>query len=139
MSHRGKNRALLIVNCEFHSRWSSEELQSRPGAKREAKRLFNALSKCNYAVKVHYDLTAKEIEDIYEEECYAEQGDCFISIISSHGTEGSIFDCEGQPVQLTRIFNILSPQRSHNLVGKPKIFFIQVKGGAQAYNFSTCF
>ncbi|XP_062995573.1 caspase-3-like [Elgaria multicarinata webbii] len=129
MSHERKNRALLIVNYDFCSRWSSEKLQSRPGAKKEADRLFKALSHCNYTVKLCYDLTAKEIEDVYEEECDAEHGDCFVSIISSHGTEGIIFDCEGQPVQLTQIFKILSPQKCHKLAGKPKIFFIQACRG----------
>ncbi|XP_067326795.1 caspase-3-like [Anolis sagrei] len=129
MSNQRKNRALIIVNYDFYRTKSDERLPSRPGARREADPLFRALSKCNYAVRLYYDLTAKEIEELYEEECHADHGDCFVSIISSHGQEGSVFDCEGQPVLLTRIFKALSPERCHNLTGKPKIFFIQACRG----------
>ncbi|XP_061449330.1 caspase-3-like [Rhineura floridana] len=131
MASQIKSRALIIVNYEFHERNAEKNLISRPGARREADRLFRALSKCNYAVKLHYDLTAKEIEELYEEECCADHGDYFVSILSSHGEEGIIFDCEGQPVQLTQIFQILAPQRCHKLAGKPKIFFIQACRGKE--------
>ncbi|XP_042331447.1 caspase-3-like [Sceloporus undulatus] len=129
MSNQAKNRALIIVNYDFYRTKSHEKLPSRPGARREAERLIKALSRCNYAVKLRYDLTAKEMEELYEEECNADHGDCFVSIISSHGQEGSVFDCEGQPVELIQIFQALSPQRCHKLMGKPKIFFIQACRG----------
>ncbi|CAM5127552.1 unnamed protein product [Natator depressus] len=122
-----KNRAVIIVNYEFHSR--AESLLPRKGAKREADKLFKALSKLNYAVKLHYDQTAKEIEEIYEQESREEHGDCFVSILSSHGEEGAIYDCRGELVKLTRIFQMLSPQRCPVLAGKPKIFFIQACRG----------
>ncbi|XP_048368639.1 caspase-3-like [Sphaerodactylus townsendi] len=127
MANQKKNRALLIVNYDFYR--SQEKLTPRPGAKKEAKRLFKALSECNYTVQLHYDLTAEEIQELYEKECDADHGDYFVSILSSHGEEGVIFDCEGRPVQLTQIFHALSPPRSHKLSGKPKIFFIQACRG----------
>lgn len=98
---------------------------------KEADRLFKALSNCNYAVQLHYDLTAEEIQGLYEKECDEDHGDYFVSILSSHGEEGVIFDCEGQPVDLTQIFNTLSLPRSHKLAGKPKIFFIQACRGEE--------
>ncbi|CAM4684995.1 unnamed protein product [Lepidochelys olivacea] len=122
-----KNRAVIIVNYEFHSR--TESLSPRKGAKREADKLFKALSKLNYAVKLHYDQTAQEIEEIYQQESREEHGDCFVSILSSHGEEGAIYDCRGELVKLTRIFQMLSPQRCPVLAGKPKIFFIQACRG----------
>ncbi|CAM2108633.1 unnamed protein product [Caretta caretta] len=105
-----KNRAVIIVNYEFHSRAVS--LSPRKGAKREADKLFKALSKLNYAVKLHYDQTAKEIEEIYQQESREEHGDCFVSILSSHGEEGAIYDCRGELVKLTRIFQMLSPTKA---------------------------
>uniref|UniRef100_A0A8C4VKH3 Caspase-7-like n=1 Tax=Gopherus evgoodei TaxID=1825980 RepID=A0A8C4VKH3_9SAUR len=118
-----KNRAVIIVNYAFCSR--TEPLQPRKGAKREADKLFKALSKLNYAVKLYYDQAAKDIEEIYRQESREEHGDCFVSILSSHGEEGAIYDCWEELVKLTRIFQILSPQRCPVLAGKPKIFFIQ--------------
>ncbi|XP_053875338.1 caspase-7-like [Malaclemys terrapin pileata] len=122
-----KNRAVIIVNYEFHG--SSELLKHRKGAKREADKLFKALSKLNYAVKLHYDQEAQEIEEIYRQESREEHGDCFVSILSSHGEEGAIYDCRGELLKLTRIFQMLSPQRCPVLAGKPKIFFIQACRG----------
>nr|XP_034995617.1 caspase-3-like isoform X2 [Zootoca vivipara] len=131
MASQTKSRALIIVNYKFHGRNAESGLIPRPGARREADRIFKALSKCHYAVKLRFDLTAKEIEELYEEECHADHGECFVSILSSHGEEGIIYDCEGQPVQLTRIFRILEPERCHKLAGKPKIFFIQACRGEE--------
>ncbi|KAM3830399.1 caspase-3-like [Vipera latastei] len=122
-----RNRALIIVNHQFLQ--AKERLRSRMGAKREAGKLFKALSNCNYDVKIFLDLTAKEIEEVYEEESQAEHGKYFVSILSSHGEEGSITDCQGQAVKLTRIYKILSPERCPYLAGKPKIFFIQACRG----------
>ncbi|XP_050796245.1 caspase-7-like [Gopherus flavomarginatus] len=122
-----KNRAVIIVNYAFCSR--TEPLQPRKGAKREADKLFKALSKLNYAVKLYYDQAAKDIEEIYRQESREEHGDCFVSILSSHGEEGAIYDCWGELVKLTRIFQILLPRRCPVLAGKPKIFFIQACRG----------
>ncbi|KAJ6658696.1 hypothetical protein lerEdw1_019856, partial [Lerista edwardsae] len=130
MSRPKKSRALLIVNSYFYGS-TSQRLSPRPGAEREARRLCRTLSDCNYEVQLCSDLTAKEIEDVYERECDADHGDYFVSILSSHGEEGVIFDCEGQPVPLTQIFQAVSPPRCHKLAGKPKIFFIQACRGEQ--------
>ncbi|XP_063167437.1 caspase-3-like [Candoia aspera] len=123
-----RNRAVIIVNYQFFQ--AKERLTSREGAMREAKRLFKALSNCNYDVKLFLDLTVEEIEEVYKKESQAEHGDYFVSILSSHGEEGSITDCKGQAVQLTHIYKMLSPERCPQLAGKPKIFFIQAcRGG----------
>ncbi|KAG8141433.1 hypothetical protein E2320_007056, partial [Naja naja] len=123
-----RNRALIIVNYQF-LRAKEGLLRPRVGARREADKLFKALSKCNYDVRLFLDLTAKEIEEVYKEESQAEHGKCFVSILSSHGEEGSIMDCQGQALKLTRIYKILSSERCPHLAGKPKIFFIQACRG----------
>ncbi|XP_053125810.1 caspase-3-like [Hemicordylus capensis] len=129
MAHQRQNRALIIVNSIFYGK--ENHLENRQGAEREANKLFIALSNCNYAVQLHHNLTVTEIVTLYEKECQENHGDYFVSIISSHGDEGIIYDCEGQPVQLTQIYQALSPQRCHNLAGKPKIFFIQACRGEE--------
>lgn len=49
-----------------------------------------------------------------------------MSIISSHGEEGAVFGSDCKPLQLTRIFRILSPRNCPVLAERPKVFFIQV-------------
>lgn len=64
MASPKRNRAVIIVNHQF---LQAKGLRPRVGARREVDKLFKALSKCNYDVKLFLDLTAKEIEEVYEE------------------------------------------------------------------------
>ncbi|XP_032085719.1 caspase-7-like [Thamnophis elegans] len=127
MARPKRNRAVIIVNYQFFQ--AKEELNRREGAKKEADKLFKALSKCNYDVKLFMDLTAEEIEEVYEKESRALHGKYFVSILSSHGEEGSIMDSRGQALKLTRIYKILSPERCPHLAATSKIFFIQACRG----------
>ncbi|TFJ98916.1 prokineticin receptor 2-like [Platysternon megacephalum] len=95
-----KNRAVIIVNYEFLS--SPEPLRLRRGAKREADKLFKALSKLNYAVKLHYDQEAQEIEEIYR------QG-CTIPGIAERSMAGSV--CTKGSILLTTAPLLIQPKR----------------------------
>ncbi|KGL92015.1 Caspase-3, partial [Charadrius vociferus] len=129
MSQPRQSRALVIVNTDFRSSDGDVTLGTRNGAKREAEKLSTTLSRLNYEVKLMHNKTAKEIEDLYQQECCCEHGEYFVSIISSHGEEGVIFGCDSKPVKLTRIFQILSSKKCPALTKIPKIFFIQACRG----------
>ncbi|NXN72526.1 CASP3 protein, partial [Himantopus himantopus] len=131
MSQPRQSRALVIVNTHFHSGDGDMTFGTRKGAKREAEKLSTALSRLNYEVKLMHNKTAKEIEDLYQQECRREHGEYFVSIISSHGEEGVIFGCDSEPVKLTRIFQILSSKKCPVLTKIPKIFFIQACRGRE--------
>uniref|UniRef100_A0A8B9VCD0 Caspase family p20 domain-containing protein n=1 Tax=Anas zonorhyncha TaxID=75864 RepID=A0A8B9VCD0_9AVES len=120
-----QSRALIIVNTDFCSSAGDVVLGTRRGAKREAEKLSEALSELNYKVKLMHNSTAKEMEDLYQQECSREHGEFFVSIISSHGEEGAVFGSDCRPLQLTRIFRILSPRNCPVLTERPKVFFIQ--------------
>nr|XP_013056451.2 caspase-7-like [Anser cygnoides] len=130
MAQARQSRALIIVNTDFCSSTGDEALGARRGAKREAEKLSKALSELNYKVKLMHNSTAREMEDLYQQECSREHGDFFVSIISSHGEEGAVFGSDCKPLMLTRIFRILSPQNCPVLAERPKVFFIQAcRGG----------
>ncbi|XP_069733590.1 caspase-3-like [Phaenicophaeus curvirostris] len=131
MSQLSQNRALVIVNTHFHSSDCDVAFGTRRGAKREVEKLSNVLSRLNYTVKLAHNKTAKEIEDLYWQECRHEHGKYFVSIISSHGEEGVIFGCDTEPVQLSRLFQILSSGKCPVLRKIPKIFFIQACRGKE--------
>ncbi|NWS64110.1 CASP3 protein, partial [Chunga burmeisteri] len=131
MSQPRRSRALVIVNTHFCSSDGDVVFGTRKGAKREAEKLSRVLSRLNYKVKLMHNKTAKEIEDLYQQECSCEHGEYFVSIISSHGEEGLIFGCDAEPVKLTRIFQILSSEKCPGLTKIPKIFFIQACRGAE--------
>ncbi|KAM6369828.1 LOW QUALITY PROTEIN: caspase-3-like [Pluvialis apricaria] len=111
MSQPRQSLALVIVNTDFHSSNGDVSSAPRKGAKREAEKLSTKLSQLNYEVKLMHNKTAKEIEDLYQQECCCEHGEYFVSIISSHGEEGVILGCDSEPVKLTRIFQILSSKK----------------------------
>ncbi|XP_035201114.1 caspase-3-like isoform X2 [Oxyura jamaicensis] len=129
MAQARQSRALIIVNTDFCSSAGEEALGARRGAKREAEKLSKALSELNYEVKLMHNRTAKEMEDLYQQECSHKHGDFFVSIISSHGEEGAVFGSDCKPLKLTRIFQVLSPQNCPVLAERPKVFFIQACRG----------
>ncbi|XP_059690801.1 caspase-3 [Gavia stellata] len=131
MSQPRQSRALVIVNTNFCSSDGDVVLGIRKGAKGEAEKLSRILSRLNYKVKLMHNKTAKEIEDLYQQECCREHGEYFVSIISSHGEEGVIFGCDSEPVKLSRIFQILSSEKCPVLTEIPKIFFIQACRGKE--------
>ncbi|NXL68742.1 CASP3 protein, partial [Chordeiles acutipennis] len=131
MSQSRQSRALVIVNTNFCSSDGDVALGTRRGARREAEKLSKILSQLNYNVKLMHNKTAKEMEDLYRQELCREHGEYFVSIISSHGDDGVVFGCDTEPVQLTRIFQILSSEKCPVLTKIPKIFFIQACRGRQ--------
>uniref|UniRef100_A0A8D0F7G9 CASP3 protein n=1 Tax=Strix occidentalis caurina TaxID=311401 RepID=A0A8D0F7G9_STROC len=131
MSQPRQSRALVIVNTNFCSSDGDVVFGTRKGAKREAEKLSRILSRLNYKVKLMHNKTAKEIEDLYQQERCREHGEYFVSIISSHGEEGVVFGCDAGPVKLTRIFQILSSEKCPVLTKIPKIFFIQACRGQE--------
>uniref|UniRef100_A0A8C8B5T8 CASP3 protein n=1 Tax=Otus sunia TaxID=257818 RepID=A0A8C8B5T8_9STRI len=131
MSQARQSRALVIVNTNFCSSDGDVVFGTRKGAQREAEKLSRVLSRLNYRVKLMHNKTAKEIEDLYQQERGREHGECFVSIISSHGDEGVVFGCDAGPVKLTRIFQILSSEKCPVLTKIPKIFFIQACRGQE--------
>ncbi|NXF41414.1 CASP3 protein, partial [Nyctibius bracteatus] len=131
MSQARQSRALVIVNTHFISGDGDGAFGTRRGAEREAKQLCDILSRLNYKVKLRHNKTAKEIEDLYRQERRREHGEYFVSVISSHGDEGLVFGCDSEPVQLTRIFQILALEKCPALTKIPKIFFIQACRGTE--------
>ncbi|XP_056425164.1 caspase-7-like isoform X2 [Hyla sarda] len=131
MSRVVKSRAVIIAITEFHKRQggNGESLEARKGVKYDTKRLHKVLSKLGFEVSLHTDVSSSDIRKIYQEESRKPQGDCFISIISSHGEEGIIYDFYGEPVLLRDLYNLFSPHNSPALSGIPKLFFIQACRG----------
>ncbi|KAG8574495.1 hypothetical protein GDO81_009208 [Engystomops pustulosus] len=133
MSKVTKPRALIIANTEFHPRPGGNgiRLAPRKGVKHDTKRLHKVLSNLGFAVSLHMEVSANDIREIYHKESRKPQGDCFISILSSHGEEGLIYDFYGEPVLLKDLYNWISPHNSPALAGIPKLFFIQACRGSK--------
>ncbi|XP_053575427.1 caspase-7-like [Bombina bombina] len=133
MSKVIKGRALIIAMTEFKrtSGGTGEVLDPRKGAKSDTRRLFKILTRLGYKVSLHLDISVTEIRELYKKESEKPQGDCFISVLSSHGQEGIIYDFHGNQIRLSDIYNMLSPSNCPALAGIPKLFFIQACRGSE--------
>ncbi|XP_075711487.1 caspase-7-like [Rhinoderma darwinii] len=132
MSKVAKSRAVIIAITEFRNQngGNGTTLEARKGVKYDTKRLHRVLSNLGFAVSFHTDVSGSEIREIYQKESKKPQGDCFVSIFSSHGEEGIIYDFYGEPVLLRDLYDLISPHNSPALAGIPKLFFIQACRGS---------
>lgn len=63
MDHRGKcNRAVVVSVAQFDP---GVRLGRRPGAERDGKRLHRTLSKLDFKVDIHTDLSSDEIYELF--------------------------------------------------------------------------
>ncbi|NXS97209.1 CASP3 protein, partial [Jacana jacana] len=131
MAQPRHSRALVIVNTDFGGSDGQATFGKRKGARREAEKLSDALSRLGYEVTLVHNKTAKEIEELYQRESGYEHGDYFVSIISSHGAQGLVFGCDSEPVKLGLIFQLLSSRKCPVLTQIPKILFIQACRGEE--------
>ncbi|KAM9311976.1 caspase-7-like [Gastrophryne carolinensis] len=126
-----KSRAVIISIEKFYKRTGGNgiKLDPRPGVKSETRKLHGILSRLGFEVTMYKEVDASDIREIYKKESKMKQGDCFITIISSHGEEGLIYDFYGEPVYLRDLYDFLSPENCPALNGVPKLFFIQACRG----------
>jgi len=78
------------------------------------------------------NLTDKLYFNVYVCRCVPESklnhadSDCLAVIILSHGSEGVVFGRDGQTISIDQLVQPLKGTGCKSLVGKPKLFFIQV-------------
>ncbi|KAK2818546.1 hypothetical protein Q5P01_024107 [Channa striata] len=118
-----KNRAVLVSVAAFEP---GLRLESRSGAKRDARRLHRTLSKLGFKVDLHSDLSSEEIHDLFLKESRRPVKDCFLAVLSSHGEEGCVYGADGKPVRLSHIFRYFD---NDDMDTKAKLFLVQACRG----------
>uniref|UniRef100_A0A8C6TQW2 Caspase family p20 domain-containing protein n=1 Tax=Neogobius melanostomus TaxID=47308 RepID=A0A8C6TQW2_9GOBI len=119
---------LLINNKNFYS---STRMGKRHGTDVDAAAVKKTFENLGYTMMVFQDLTVKEMKEKLQsvaEEDHSKRAS-FVCVILSHGDEGVIFGTDGceELDVLTRYFK---GDKCKTLVGKPKLFFIQVSLGS---------
>ena len=120
---------MIINNMEF------TEADSLPGGKKDEEKLVLLFTALGFIVKIHQNLTGKEIVDTVKSYGAMHHSGAFFLIILSHGTSmdnkpavaGT--DCEAVVVQDLESFFYAS--NCNSLSGKPKIFLIDACRGSQ--------
>ncbi|KTG31167.1 hypothetical protein cypCar_00018614 [Cyprinus carpio] len=128
-----KNRALIVSVEDFYP---GVDLDNRKGAKRDTQRLHKTLSKLGFSVEIRIDIEADAIYKAFKEESKKTVKDCFVGVISSHGTRafmhpaGSEFDSnlcnlleeEGGPdLEITRLLTRINFQVAYNLIERENL------------------
>lgn len=52
--------------------------------------------------------------------------DCFVCVLMSHGDRDGIYGTDNKPLRIKDITSLFKGDKCESLVGKPKLFFIQV-------------
>ena len=73
----------------------------------------------------------REVEEETQIEAHKDLG-MFVLVIMSHGQRGDIIlDVDKNPVDLVKVYNLLSPAKFPAMAGKPKMVIIQACSGGK--------
>eukprot|EP00058_Branchiostoma_floridae_P006117 XP_002591605.1 hypothetical protein BRAFLDRAFT_80701 [Branchiostoma floridae] len=124
MTSDPRGLALIISNIKF-----TDPSRNRPGGEKDLDTLRKICEKLKLQEEIREDLTSQEIETVAKDVSRRDHGsyDCFVLFLLSHGGETGVLGTDGQHVSVDSI--VSSFQACKNLVGKPKLFFIQACRG----------
>ncbi|PIC37497.1 hypothetical protein B9Z55_016107 [Caenorhabditis nigoni] len=92
----------------------------------DVENLAGLFSKLNYQVNVVHDLTKKEIEDTVKRfGAKTNHGDSAVLAFVTHGCKDGVYGTDGKVFRLDQLYELLSPENSPQLAGKPKVIFAE--------------
>uniref|UniRef100_A0A4W5QCX2 Caspase 7, apoptosis-related cysteine peptidase n=1 Tax=Hucho hucho TaxID=62062 RepID=A0A4W5QCX2_9TELE len=122
MKHLYIGACLIIQLLDFEF-----GMNVRNGTDRDAGELFKCFKSLGFDVCIYNDQTCEKMERLLREG----RGDhsCFACILLSHGEEGMIYGTDGA-MPIKSMTSLFRGDMCKSLVGKPKLFFIQVRAKA---------
>ncbi|KAG1954938.1 caspase-7 [Pimephales promelas] len=128
MSHQSRSigKCIIINNKNFDDKTG---MNVRNGTDRDAGELFKCFRSLGFEVCIYNDQTCKNMERLLKEVSEEDHSDrsCFACILLSHGEEGMIYGTDGA-IPIKSMTSLFKGDMCKSLVGKPKLFFIQVRG-----------
>lgn len=118
---------LIINNVDF------ENLRRRSGSDLDAEQLEKLFTKLHYNVKVCRNQTAKQLKDTVFKFATMDDhkiADSTVVCLLSHGLEGHIYGRDGVLVSIPDLLAMFNGYTAKDLIGKPKLFFIQACRGS---------
>lgn len=118
---------LIVNNVDF------ENLSRRGGSDVDAKKLDELFSKLQYKVKMVRNQTSKQLKETLTQFARLNDhgmADSVIVCLLSHGLEGQIFGVDGVLVSIPDLLALFNGYAAKDLIGKPKMFFIQACRGS---------
>ncbi|XP_071952951.1 caspase-6-like [Antedon mediterranea] len=127
MSHPKRGVAVIFNHEEFHL---GTQMPRRRGTQHDVDNLKKRLTKLQFDVKVHQDLTVVQLWDALKNvslQSHADS-DCFVCVFLTHGDNDVIYAYDGV-LKLQELIDRFRGEKCKSLVGKPKIFLIQACRG----------
>lgn len=118
---------LIVNNVDF------ENLSRRGGSDVDAKKLDELFTKLQYKVKMVRNQTSKQLKETLTQFARLNDhgmADSVIVCLLSHGLEGQIFGVDGVLVSIPDLLALFNGYAAKDLIGKPKMFFIQACRGS---------
>ena len=118
---------LIVNNVDF------EILNRRGGSDLDAQKLEDLFTKLQYKVKMVRNQTSKQLKEILLQFAKLDDhrvADSMVVCLLSHGLEGQIYGVDGVLVSIPDLLALFNGYMAKDLVGKPKLFFIQACRGS---------
>lgn len=118
---------LIINNVDF------EYLSRRGGSDVDAKKLDELFTKLQYTVKMVRNQSSKQLKETLFQFAKLndhEMADSVVVCLLSHGLEGQIYGVDGVLVSIPDLLALFNGYAAKDLIGKPKMFFIQACRGS---------
>ena len=124
MNHKRRGKAIIFNHFSF-----PRLNLTRVGTNKDRDRLKTILNKLDFEVEVHNDLRWKEIEEILERTRKEDHSDadCIFVAVMTHGHLGKLCASD-KAYDRNLIWSGFTADKCPTLVGKPKLFIIQVSG-----------
>ena len=129
MSAKVRGMCIIVNNILFQ-----DPSFNRPGSDRDGQGLAAVFEQLSFVVHTYVNLTSYDMEKVFNEasEKQSRQYDCFVAIILTHGwKQNLLYGVDNGYVSLDNIISKFNNQNCKELIGKPKLFFIQACRGEQ--------
>ena len=129
MSAKVRGMCIIVNNVVFE-----DPNFNRPGSDRDGQGLAAVFKQLSFVVHTYVNMTSFDMEKAFTEaaEKQSREYDCFVAIILTHGwKQNLLLGVEGGYVSLDNIISKFNNQNCKELIGKPKLFFIQACRGEQ--------
>uniref|UniRef100_A0A8C5A9M3 Uncharacterized protein n=1 Tax=Gadus morhua TaxID=8049 RepID=A0A8C5A9M3_GADMO len=124
----GPQRGYCLIVNNFKFSCSSPKLRNRTGTVKDAESLSLVFTWLGFQVEVVKDATRDKMLSSMRELASRDHSgmDCVACIVLSHGLEGGVYGVDGGVVRLEKLKWYVNGEQCRSLIGKPKLFFIQV-------------
>uniref|UniRef100_A0A4W3GAQ1 Caspase 7, apoptosis-related cysteine peptidase n=1 Tax=Callorhinchus milii TaxID=7868 RepID=A0A4W3GAQ1_CALMI len=133
MNFKKLGKCMIINNKNFDAKTG---MNVRNGTDTDAGNLQKCFHSLGFNVSVYNDQTCRQMENILKRAAQENHSDhaCFACILLSHGDEGLIYGTDG-PMPIKTLTSLFRGDMCKSLVGKPKLFFIQVTRPRMRFSF----